>query len=187
MEAAFKDRNYGVGCPGGVEVVAHSLRDTIQRHQGSDLALLKIDFRNAFNEISRAHFVSETCKRFPFMSAWTEWCYGAPTMLLYDHKHIIESECGVQQGDPLGPLYFCCGIMMLVNEIDDLNPVYNKWDRSNSFRTLRSRCWVCLRLRSGFRRKETPWSSNQLVDFEDTQSAFLPKGTQHLDLRTSLT
>ena len=48
-------------------------------------------------------------------------------MLLYDHEHIIESRAGVQQGDPLGPLYFCCGINGLVNEIAALNPVYNKW------------------------------------------------------------
>ena len=48
-------------------------------------------------------------------------------MLLYDHEHIIESCAGVQQGDPLGPLYFCCGINALVNEIAALNPVYNKW------------------------------------------------------------
>ena len=27
----------------------------------------------------------------------------------------------------LGPLYFCCGINGLVNEIQKLNPVYNKW------------------------------------------------------------
>ena len=48
-------------------------------------------------------------------------------MLLYDHEHIIESCAGVQQGDPLGPLYFCCGINGFVNEIAALNPVYNKW------------------------------------------------------------
>jgi hypothetical protein len=48
-------------------------------------------------------------------------------MLLYDHKHIIESSCGVQQGDPLGPLYFCCGIMALINEIQAEDPEYNKW------------------------------------------------------------
>ena len=47
-------------------------------------------------------------------------------MLLYDHEFIIESMAGVQQGDPLGPLYFCCGINSLVNEIAALNPVYNK-------------------------------------------------------------
>ena len=61
------------------------------------------------------------------MSSWTQWCYGDATMLLYDHEHVIWSQAGVQQGDPLGPLYFCCGIMCLVNEIAALNPVYNKW------------------------------------------------------------
>ena len=48
-------------------------------------------------------------------------------MLLYDHEHMIMSESGVQQGDPLGPLYFCCGLNPLVNEIKSLNPIYNKW------------------------------------------------------------
>ena len=45
ISAEFKGKNFGVGCPGGVEVVAHSLRDSLERHSGSNLALLKIDFR----------------------------------------------------------------------------------------------------------------------------------------------
>ena len=127
ISAAFKGKNFGVGCPGGVEVVAHSLRDVLQKHSRSKLGLLKIDFRNAFNEIKRDHFVKAVDSMFPAMSNWTQWCYGEATMLLYDHEHIIESCAGVQQGDPLGPLYFCCGINGLVNEIAALNPVYNKW------------------------------------------------------------
>jgi hypothetical protein len=127
VSGAFKGKNYGVGCPGGVEVVAHSLRDTLERHKNSKLGLLKIDFRNAFNEVSRDHFVKAVDHMFPAMSNWTQWCYGDATILLYDHQHVIESRAGVQQGDPLGPLYFCCGINGLVNEIAALNPVYNKW------------------------------------------------------------
>ena len=127
ISKAFRGRNFGVGCPGGVEVVAHSLRDTLSKYKNSGFGLLKIDFRNAFNDIKRDHFVSAACAMFPAMSSWTEWCYGDPSMLLYDHEFIIESCAGVQQGDPLGPLYFCCGIMSLVNEIQALNPVYNKW------------------------------------------------------------
>ncbi len=127
ISAAFKGKNFGVGCPGGVEVVAHSLRDALQKHKRSKLGLLKIDFRNAFNEIKRSHFVKAVDEMFPAMSNWTQWCYGDATMLLYDHEFIIESCAGVQQGDPLGPLYFCCGINALVNEIAALNPVYNKW------------------------------------------------------------
>ena len=127
ISAAFKGKNFGVGCPGGVEVVAHSLRDALQKHKKSKFGLLKIDFRNAFNEIKRSHFVKAVDEMFPAMSNWTQWCYGEVTMLLYDHEFIIESCAGVQQGDPLGPLYFCCGINALVNEIAALNPVYNKW------------------------------------------------------------
>jgi hypothetical protein len=40
---------------------------------------------------------------------------------------VIWSESGVQQGDPLGPLYFCCGLNPLVNDIQALDPTYNKW------------------------------------------------------------
>ena len=127
ISRSFAGRNYGVGCKGGVEVVAHSLRDALQKHKDSGMGLLKIDFRNAFNEVNRNHFIKATCNMFPALSAWTEWCYGEHSMLLYDHLHIIESMCGVQQGDPLGPLYFCCGINSLVNEIQALNPTYNKW------------------------------------------------------------
>ena len=108
-------------------MVAHSLRDSLSKHKDSKFGLLKIDFRNAFNEIKRSHFVKEACDIFPAMTGWTHWCYGEPSMLLYAHEHQIESSAGVQQGDPLGPLYFCCGILGLVNEISKLGPVYNKW------------------------------------------------------------
>src|SRR6187402_454682 len=77
--------------------------------------------------VDRSHFVKSACEMFPAMSKWTEWCYGEATMLLYDHENIIESAASVQQGDPLGPLYFCCGLMPLVNDMKALNPIYNKW------------------------------------------------------------
>lgn len=34
---------------------------------------------------------------------------------------------GVQQGDPLGPLYFCCGLASIVEKIEEMVPLYNKW------------------------------------------------------------
>ena len=103
ISKSFAGRNYGVGCPGGVEVVAHSLRDCLNEHKGSKLALLKIDFRNAFNEVKRSHFVKAASEMFPGMSNWTEWCYGE--MLLYDDEHIIES-CASSTRRSLGPAVF---------------------------------------------------------------------------------
>ena len=64
---------------------------------------------------------------FPGLERWTWWCYHQPPLLLYDHCHEFLSESGVQQGDPLGPLYFCCGLQSLIDQINELSPVYQKW------------------------------------------------------------
>jgi hypothetical protein len=48
---------------------------------------------------------------FPQMTNWTQWCYSAPTMLLYDHKHVIESSAGVQQETRWGPFTFVAASM----------------------------------------------------------------------------
>ena len=108
-------------------MVAHSLRDVLCRHADSDLGLLKIDFKNAFNVVDRGAFMKSTFESLPALSNWTNWCYGGPSVLLYDHRYVILSTSGVQQGDPLGPLYFCFGLNPIVNEISRLRPVYQKW------------------------------------------------------------
>ena len=98
-------------------MVAHSLRDALLRHKDSDLALLKIDFKNAFNLVERDKFIKAASARFPALEAWTRWCYSHAPLLIYDHARIFPSLCGVQQGDPLGPLYFCCALQALVDRI----------------------------------------------------------------------
>ena len=65
ISQSFQGKNFGVGCRGGVEVVAHSLRDVLSKHTDSNLALLKIDFKNAFNLIKREHFVPAVCQDVP--------------------------------------------------------------------------------------------------------------------------
>jgi hypothetical protein len=89
--------------------------------------LLKIDFSNAFNQVDRRAFVKDACEEFPGLANWTNWCYGEESFLLYDHKDVITSSSGVQQGDPLSPLYFCFALNPLVKEITSLGPVYQKW------------------------------------------------------------
>ena len=91
------------------------------------MALLKIDFRNTFNMLDRNSFVSAVSDRFPAMESWTRWCYTRSPLLIYDHSRCFESCCGVQQGDPLGPLYFCSGMKPIFDRIKSLNPVYQKW------------------------------------------------------------
>ena len=43
-----------------------------------DLALLKVDTKNAFNECNRASFLAKVTEYFP---AWTHWCYAQPAEL----------------------------------------------------------------------------------------------------------
>ena len=53
----------------------------------------------------------------PGLSAWIESCYsGQPRLLL--GEHVINSCCGVQQGDPLGPLGFALTLHSLVERIE---------------------------------------------------------------------
>jgi hypothetical protein len=91
----FDGKNYGVGCSQGVEKVSHSLRDALTRHKDSDMALLKIDFANAFNRMERDTFVLAASKKFPGLERWTRWCYTRPPLLIYDHQHIshLGAEC----------------------------------------------------------------------------------------------
>ena len=66
---------------------------------------LLLDFINAFNSIDREVMLSEVRTRLPGLSAWLQYCFSSPSSLLFG-VHQIESCCGVQQGDPFGPLVF---------------------------------------------------------------------------------
>lgn len=58
----------------------------------------------------------EVRSRIPSLSAWFECCYGdAPSLLFGDH--ILHSCCGVQQGDPLGPLGFALTLQPIIDSI----------------------------------------------------------------------
>ena len=49
-----------------------------------------------------------------------------PSILLVVIR-VFESFSGVQEGDPLGPLYFCCGLQPIIDRITALAPTYQKW------------------------------------------------------------
>ncbi len=78
---------------------------------------LLLDFSNAFNSISREKMFEEVRARIPSMAAWLECCYGAQP-LLHLGEHTILSRCGVQQGDPLGPLSFALALHPIVERIN---------------------------------------------------------------------
>jgi hypothetical protein len=120
----FKGLQYGVSFSGGAEHIIHSVRDVISDKWESDedLMMLKVDFSNAFNSISRSAMLSEVVREFPDLLPWVQWCYGSSSQLFHHGKSIL-SCVGVQQGDPLGPFLFC-----LVEHVL-LKPMKQRWPR----------------------------------------------------------
>ena len=105
----------GVGVKGGCEATVHAVRRFLQS-MPEDHALIKLDFKNAFNCINRSRFLSEVHSIIPEIFHFCYLSYSGSSMLKYN-DHIIESMVGVQQGDPLGPLLFNLAIHPLLKSL----------------------------------------------------------------------
>ena len=95
----------GVGIPAGCKAIVHAVSNMLADTAvlPTDHITLLVDFSNAFNLVDRGIMFMEIRQRIPYMAAWMESCYGSQP-ILYLSDHTISSCCGVQQGDPLGPL-----------------------------------------------------------------------------------
>ena len=74
----------GVGVPAACESVIHGVRDFIKANDHrSDMAMLNIDFTNAFNLVDRHTFINEVKVKFP--CNWVVYCYcdkSLPSMMV---------------------------------------------------------------------------------------------------------
>ena len=87
-----------MGSPLGAETAIHVTRQWAEREAGSSSkGILKLDFRNAFNLVSRDPMLREVDKHFPGLSRWARWCYEQPSNLCFE-GHPLQSSTGVQQG-----------------------------------------------------------------------------------------
>ena len=116
-EVLLEGRQVGVGIPMGMEAAITTVAQYAGRHAGTDKVILKIDFRNAFNTVDRSRFLAEAQAKvgvgiMPFLLA----CYAEPTSLFCGGE-VLQSTCGVQQGDPLGPMLFSVAIHEVTEEL----------------------------------------------------------------------
>ncbi|XP_035834198.1 uncharacterized protein LOC118482693 [Helianthus annuus] len=99
------DISFGVGVPNEVEAVLHSANRLLNaHHRDGSLAMLTVDFSNAFNLVDRTALLNKVRKMCPSISAWVDY---------------IWSSTGFHQGDPLGPLLFALVLHPLVLRIRD--------------------------------------------------------------------
>jgi hypothetical protein len=108
----------GVGIRGGTEAAGHALRAA----QASDprLQLVRIDYQNAFNTVSRTAVLQAVADRTPELLPFVQWVYSCPSRLWVAGREEgappILSTTGVRQGDPMGPLLFALALQQPLEE-----------------------------------------------------------------------
>jgi len=108
MAALLSPRQLGFGVKGGAEAGVRAARRFVTNHP-TNKVMIKIDFRNAFNTLRRDVIMEAVKENIPEVLNYTISAYEKDSLLQFG-EYNISSEEGAQQGDPLGPLYFCLAI-----------------------------------------------------------------------------
>jgi hypothetical protein len=104
----------GFGIKLGAEAAIHATRSFIE--ENTTKAVLKIDFKNAFNCVRRDVFLQEVQTLCPEIFNYISSSYSTDSILSFNEKTISSQE-GAQQGDPIGPLLFCLAIQPIIRKI----------------------------------------------------------------------
>ena len=109
----LKCRQMGVAMPGGAEALIHlrAVAEELLASKGEQVvAVLDLDFRNAFPSLEWPSIRSSVAAHFPQLLPWTEWCQSEPAPVLLPSGQVIRIDRGAEQGDPLGSLY--CAVVL---------------------------------------------------------------------------
>ena len=119
LREVFQPVQFAIGTPSGAEQIIHSVRNSISNIPTAqkNLAILKIDIHNAFNEVLRKRIIEQHKKyaqrSVPYMAA----AYGSPSKLFFGDKVILSCR-GVQQGDPMAMTAFCLSTIDIIKGLD---------------------------------------------------------------------
>ena len=121
----FGAKPLGVDVRGDAESIVHATKIAFERMKGTKSgSVLQIDFGNAFNSVKRRHLLGSTKVLMPSLMSFTSFCYSKQNDLFLNTS-TVDSQSGVQQGDPLGPILFSVAIWPLINKIESKLP--NHW------------------------------------------------------------
>ena len=116
LASTFLPHQVGVGVRGGGEAIVHAARSFMVQKTPTRKAVIKGDFRNAFNSVHRNWILNEIKKISSDLYRMAFHAYRNSTSLLFGAE-IIESSRGVQKGDPASPAFFCLALQPLVDSL----------------------------------------------------------------------
>ena len=105
----------GVGVRAGADAMVFAARDAVAQIS-DDYAAVKLDFRNAFNEIHRSAVLEAIAAAVPEALQYAASAYSSPSWLFFGDRQLASSQ-GVQQGDPLGPALFSAALAKLWDSV----------------------------------------------------------------------
>ena len=112
MAGVFAPLQLGVGVSGGAEAAVHRYLSTMPDIH----VVVKLDFTNAFNSLRRDCMLEAIARDVPELYRFVYASYTVEPILQHG-SGTVRSREGPQQGDPLGPLEFCCTIHPLLERL----------------------------------------------------------------------
>ena len=127
-ETLLRPHQLGVGTPKGAEAAVHAIRAYVKSPETKNKVLLKVDMKNAFNNVRRDVILKLVKTHTPEIFQYVYQCYSTSSSLFFasysEDGCVLESKEGVQQGDPLGPFLFSLAVM---EKIKSLESELNLW------------------------------------------------------------
>ena len=108
----------GIATSAGAEAIIHAVRIALAANPS--FVALQLDFTNAYNTVDRALIESELKAHFPALLPYFYARYGTRTKLFVPSLGTdawVWSECGVHQGDPLGPFFFALALNVILRDV----------------------------------------------------------------------
>ena len=112
----------GVGIDGGANAAVHAVNYVVDEEKLlSGMSVLTVDFANAFNNFDRNHLFREISLHAPALMPLANAKYTIAPHLFYEDT-LMSSQSGVQQGDPLGPMFFSLLLHRVIRKTVDACP-----------------------------------------------------------------
>ena len=111
--ALLAPRQLGFGVTGGTEAAVHACRRYVENMPQGHV-FVKIDFTNAFNTLRRDVILEAVERHLPELLPYASYSENSD---LQFGDFSLQSQEGAQQGDPLGPLYFCLAVHDLLSSL----------------------------------------------------------------------